>query len=182
MLILTKSALVIIIGFILSTILGTIIVPILKKNNAEQRLSVYLQETHKSKSNTPTMGGLIFIIPVIIIMALLFVLKKIEINYNIIIVLFTFLSYSFIGFLDDYLIIKRNNNKGLSVSQKFIMQVIIIQVVIIPSINNNVLIVLFIDSFKIPIKLLVFLFIFKLLFKLINLSFLLNNPKIILDI
>jgi len=125
LLILTKSALAIIIGFILSVIFGSLIIPILKSKKAEQRLSVYLEETHKSKKNTPTMGGLIFIIPVLIIMFLLFIFKKIELNYSVVIVLFTFLSYFVIGFLDDYLIIKRNNNKGLSISQKFIMQVII---------------------------------------------------------
>ena len=125
MMILTKSALVLMIGFILSVIMGTIILPILKKSKAEQRLSIYLQDAHRSKSSTPTMGGLIFIIPVVIIMILLMIFKKIEINYSLIIVLFTFISYSIIGFLDDFLIIKRNNNKGLSVTQKFLMQVFV---------------------------------------------------------
>lgn len=123
--ILTKSAIVIMIGFILSVTLGSILLPFLKKIKAEQRLSVYLKETHKSKNNTPTMGGLIFILPVLLIMSLLFIFNKIELNYNLIIVLFTFIAYFIIGFLDDYLIIKRNNNQGLSIKQKFIMQVII---------------------------------------------------------
>jgi len=122
---LTKSALIIMIGFILAMILGSIILPFLKKIKAEQRLSVYLEEAHRSKSNTPTMGGLIFIIPVIMIMFLLLLFKKIEINYSLIIVMFTFIGYFIIGFLDDYLIIKRKNNKGLSVKQKFLMQVFI---------------------------------------------------------
>jgi len=122
---LTKSALVIMIGFILAMTLGSIILPFLKKIKAEQRLSVYLEEAHRSKSNTPTMGGLIFIIPVIIIMILLLIFKKIEINYSLIIVMFTFIGYFIIGILDDYLIIKRKNNKGLSVKQKFLMQVFI---------------------------------------------------------
>ena len=102
MMILTKSALVLMIGFILSVIMGTIILPILKKSKAEQRLSIYLQDAHRSKSSTPTMGGLIFIIPVVIIMILLMIFKKIEINYSLLIVLFTFISYSIIGFLDDF--------------------------------------------------------------------------------
>jgi len=125
MIILTKSAMVIMIGFILSVIMGSIVLPILKKIKAEQRLSVYLQEAHRNKNSTPTMGGLIFIIPVILIMILLIIFNKIEINYSLLIVLFTFISYSIIGFLDDYLIIKKNNNNGLSVSQKFLMQVFI---------------------------------------------------------
>lgn len=123
--ILTKSALVMMVGFILSVITGYIILPILKKLKINQRLSIYLEETHKSKSNTPTMGGLIFIIPVIIIVILMLIFKKIELNYNFIIVIFTFISYSLIGFIDDYLIIKRNNNKGLTSKQKFLLQVVI---------------------------------------------------------
>ena len=125
MMILTKSALIMMSCFILAMVSGIIILPILKKFKAEQRLSVYLQVSHKQKSNTPTMGGLIFIIPVIIIMVLMILLKKIEINYSLIIVMVTFISYFIIGFLDDYLIIKRNNNKGLSVKQKFLMQVFV---------------------------------------------------------
>ena len=37
----------------------------------------------------------------------------------------TFISYSIIGFIDDYLIIKRNNNKGLTENQKFLMQLFV---------------------------------------------------------
>lgn len=125
MMILTKSAIVMMSCFILSMILGSVILPIFKKIKAEQRLSVYLQESHKQKSNTPTMGGLIFVIPVIIVMILMIILNKIELNYSLIIVMMTFISYFIIGFLDDYLIIKRNNNKGLSVKQKFLMQVFV---------------------------------------------------------
>lgn len=121
--ILTKSALVMMVGFILSMIVGYVILPILRKNKAEQRLSIYLQDSHKQKSNTPTMGGLIFIIPVIVVMLLMILLNKVEVNYSLIIVLVTFVGYFIIGFLDDYLIIKKNNNKGLSVKQKFLMQV-----------------------------------------------------------
>ena len=125
MIILTKSALLVMVGFIFSVIMGIFILPILKKLKCEQRLSDYLKDSHRSKSSTPTMGGLIFIIPTIMIVMFLMILKKININYSLIIVIFTFISYSIIGFLDDYLIIKRNNNKGLSVSQKFLMQIIV---------------------------------------------------------
>lgn len=122
--ILTKSALILMSSFILSIVIGFILIPILK-NKAKQRLSIYLKETHKTKEKVPTMGGIIFIIPILIIMTLLLILKKIEFNYSILIVLFTFISYSIIGFIDDYLIIKRNNNKGLTEKQKFLMQLFV---------------------------------------------------------
>lgn len=121
---LVKSSFVLMSSFILSILLGFIIIPILKKN-ANQRISIYLKETHKNKDKTPTMGGVIFIIPVILIMLILMLLKKIELNYSLILVIFTFLSYSLIGFIDDFLIIKNNNNKGLSEKAKFLLQLVI---------------------------------------------------------
>ena len=67
MLILTKSIMAMMIGFIFATIIGLTIIPLLKKLHASQSLSIYLQRTHKSKEGTPTMGGLIFIISTILI-------------------------------------------------------------------------------------------------------------------
>ena len=125
MLILTKSVMAMMIGFILAALSGLIIIPILKKLHASQSLSVYLQRAHSSKEGTPTMGGLIFIIPTILITLIFLYLKKIEITYTLIIIIFTFLSYGIIGFIDDYLIIKRHNNKGLTKGQKFTLQVIV---------------------------------------------------------
>ena len=115
----TKIILTMMFSLILSILLGLILIPILKKIKAGQNLSIYLRNTHLNKEGTPTMGGLIFIIPTLIVMLFL---KK---TSSFIIVLFTFISYSILGFIDDYLIIKRHNNDGLSESAKFILQVII---------------------------------------------------------
>lgn len=125
MLILTKSVLILVISFILSVLIGLVLIPILRKFKASQSLSIYLEERHKSKKGTPTMGGLIFIITPIIVITILYLLDKIELSFNFIIIIFTFLAYSLIGFIDDYLIIKRHNNKGLTEGQKFFMQVIV---------------------------------------------------------
>ena len=125
MIILTKVVIVMMVSLILSIITGIILIPILKKLKAGQRLSQYLEERHKEKSGTPTMGGLIFILPVILVMLSMYLFNKINLNSTIIIVVFTFLAYSFIGFIDDFLIIKRKNNNGLSECSKFILQIVI---------------------------------------------------------
>ena len=125
MLILTKSIMAMMISFIFAVITALIIIPILKKLHASQTLSIYLQRTHKAKEGTPTMGGLIFIIPTITITLIFALLNKIEITYTLIIILFTFISYAVIGLIDDYLIIKRHNNKGLTKNQKFSLQVLV---------------------------------------------------------
>ena len=122
---LTKVAFVVMLSFILSIVLGFLIIPFLKKKKLDQILNRYLEEAHKKKSGTPTMGGIIFILPTILIILFLLLLNIIELNYSLIIVLFTFLSYSLIGFIDDYLIIIKNNNNGLSESSKFVLQLFV---------------------------------------------------------
>lgn len=124
MLTLTKSLLALMIGFLLSTAFGLIAIPLLKKIKASQRINVYV-ENHQNKSGTPTMGGLIFIIPTIITTIILIAMNKIEFSVNLLIVLFVLISYSLIGFLDDYLSIKQNQNKGLSQLQKLFLQFIV---------------------------------------------------------
>lgn len=125
MLILTKSMLSMMIGFILSVVSGVLLIPVLRKLKADQRVSIYLEEAHKKKNGTPTMGGIIFIFPTILTIFLLYLMNKIELSYSLFIVLFSFLGYGLIGFIDDYLIVKRHNNKGLTEGEKMIMQLVI---------------------------------------------------------
>ena len=124
MLTLTKSLFALMIGFLLSTAFGLIAIPLLKKIKAGQRINIYV-ENHQGKSGTPTMGGLIFIIPTIITTIILLLTNKIEFSVNLLIVMFVFISYGLIGFLDDYISIKQNQNKGLSQFQKLILQFIV---------------------------------------------------------
>ena len=71
------------------------------------------------------MGGFIFILPTVLSILLLYLLHKIGFSYSLSIVLFTFLGYALIGFIDDYLIIVKHNNKGLTEKAKMILQLII---------------------------------------------------------
>lgn len=125
MLMLTKSVLAMMIGFLLSALTGLVLIPILKKLKASQRISIYVKETHAKKSGTPTMGGLIFIIPTLVTTLILFLLGKMEFSTNLVIVVFVMLAYAIVGFIDDYLIIKRKSNLGLTEVQKFFGQIII---------------------------------------------------------
>ncbi len=125
MLILTKSVFALMIGFLTSVILGLILIPMLKKLNVGQRISVFVGENHKKKEGTPTMGGLIFILGTLITTAVLLLFGKMEYTNNLGIVLVVFIGYAVIGFLDDYLSIKRRNNEGLTEVQKLLGQVII---------------------------------------------------------
>lgn len=125
MLILAKAMIVVMIGMISSIVFGLILIPFLKKIKVRQKVSTYLENKHKEKEGTPTMGGLIFIIPTILTIILLLITKKIEFTENLFIVMFVFLSHAILGFIDDYLIIKRHNNEGLTEFQKLFGQLLI---------------------------------------------------------
>lgn len=125
MYLITKAILVLMISFLIAVFLGVSLIPILKKFKINQNLSIYLSDRHKNKKCTPTMGGLLFIGSTILTIIILFLMNKIDLTYNFCIILFVFISYSIIGFIDDYLIIKKKNNNGLSELSKLALQVII---------------------------------------------------------
>lgn len=125
MLILAKAMLATMIGFITSVIAGLIFIPLLKKLKIRQNVNVFLRGRHVEKTGTPTMGGIIFIIPTIISILILLLMNKINFSENLFIVLFVFISYAILGFIDDYLSIKRKNNEGLTEIQKLCGQLII---------------------------------------------------------
>lgn len=129
MLILAKTTLAIMMGFVISVITGFITIPILKKINFRQKINTLINKRHMQKQGTPTLGGVIFILPTIIALIMLYIKKSITISHNLVILIFVFLSYGAIGFIDDYLKIKRKDSisgsEGLKSWQKFVLQVLI---------------------------------------------------------
>ncbi len=125
MFVLTKSILALMIGFIISVILGYFLIPLLKKMHIGQRISIFVGQSHQKKNGVPTMGGLIFIIPTFLTIMFMYFTNKIHINSNLLIVLFVFIAYAFMGFLDDFMKLKKKQNEGLTEIQKLFGQVII---------------------------------------------------------
>ncbi len=125
MLILAKAAMALMLGFVLSIITGVILIPLLRKLHFGQSVSLTLGERHLKKNGTPTIGGLIFIIPTIISLLLLWFRGSMEMTSNLMIVLFVFISYALLGLADDLLKIVFKNNKGLSIMFKLLMQTVI---------------------------------------------------------
>lgn len=125
MLILAKAAMAMMLGFVISIVSGLVLIPLLKRMHIGQNVSTTIHERHLKKNGTPTMGGLIFIIPVIISLILLYLNGSISVSSNLTILLFVFLSYAGLGFWDDYLKVKFKNNAGLSIATKFLIQMVI---------------------------------------------------------
>lgn len=125
MLILAKAAMAMMLGFVISIICGLIIIPLLRKKNIGQFVSSLIHVRHQDKNGTPTMGGVIFIIPVVISIILLIIRGSITFNSNLAILLFVFLAYALLGFIDDFTKIYKKKNAGLSMVSKFLAQMFI---------------------------------------------------------
>lgn len=110
----------IVLSFILSFALSLMILPLLKKLKAGQYILGYVKE-HKSKSGTPTMGGIAFITAIIVVWLCMFGVD----NSRAILTLAITGGYAIVGFLDDFLKISRKENEGLKPYQKIIFQVVI---------------------------------------------------------
>lgn len=104
------------IGIIVSNILGPILIPVLHKLKFGQNIREDGPRSHLKKAGTPTIGGLIFIISTTI--AALVVCSK---DTKAMVVLFSFLAFAFVGFLDDILKIIHKQNLGLKAWQKMVL-------------------------------------------------------------
>lgn len=124
MLILAKAMLALMIGFILSIVSGLILIPFLKKLKIGQHVSLFVDK-HLKKEGIPTMGGFIFIFPTIVTIIILLLTNRLVWSNNLFIILFVFLAYGFLGFIDDFLKVKRGNNEGLSEMAKLFGQLVI---------------------------------------------------------
>lgn len=125
MLILAKASMATMLGFVFSILCAIILIPLLRSFHIGQKVSLTLGERHLKKDGIPTMGGFIFIIPVIVSLFLLYVKGSIELNHNLIILVFVFLAYAALGFVDDYLKVKFKNNAGLKITTKLLIQMLI---------------------------------------------------------
>ncbi len=109
-----------IMGFIFSIILGPIFIPILHKLKFGQNIRKEGPKSHQKKSGTPTMGGLIFFISV----ATTMLIMGHKLMDKEMIILYSFLAFGFIGFLDDILKIIHKDNLGLKAAQKMILLIL----------------------------------------------------------
>lgn len=110
----------VIISFVISVVLCPIIIPFLKKLKFGQFVRDEGPESHLKKAGTPTMGGLIILIS-IILTSLLYIFRY----KNIIPVLFVTVGFGLIGFLDDYIKVVMKRSLGLKAWQKMLGQILV---------------------------------------------------------
>jgi phospho-N-acetylmuramoyl-pentapeptide-transferase len=110
-----------VVSFIMVLLLGPVVIPALKRFKFGQNIREEGPKSHLKKSGTPVMGGIMFIIAILITS---FVITS-KVNGILIIAIVTTLGYGLIGFLDDTIKIKRKRNLGLRAYQKLIGQIIL---------------------------------------------------------
>ena len=101
-------------------VLSPIVIPFLKKLKFGQFVRDDGPETHLKKSGTPTMGGLIILLSLVI--TSLFYMKDYP---DILPVLFVTLGFGLIGFLDDYIKVVMKRSLGLRAWQKMLGQFVV---------------------------------------------------------
>ena len=106
--------------------------PLLRKLNYGQNIRSLGPKEHLKKSGTPTMGGIIMLLCILIFYSLLLIEFKYFFHVDLFKSLFLIIPiimYAVIGFIDDYLIIGKHNNEGIKPSLKFILQLIIAAII-----------------------------------------------------
>ena len=125
--------LAIVIAAVITGLLGYFMVPFLHKIKFGQTIREVGPSWHKNKQGTPTMGGLMFIIgssvAAVICIAFLWLNGGAETQLMLVKVMAGALmavGFGIVGFLDDYISIKKHRNLGLTEIQKHILQFIIV--------------------------------------------------------
>lgn len=110
----------VLISFVLSLLMGPVVIPFLRKLKMGQTERVEGVQSHLKKAGTPTMGGVIILGSVLL--TSVFYIKDYP---KIIPVLFVTLGFGLIGFLDDYLKVVMKRSDGLFPKQKMALQIVV---------------------------------------------------------
>lgn len=122
----------VVLSFVISVILCPIVISFLKKLKFGQYEREEGLESHKSKSGTPTMGGMIILASMLV--TSLFFVK----DYSMVApILFVTLGFGLVGFLDDYIKVVMKRNLGLTEIQKTMGQLIVTTVFVVYLFNYS---------------------------------------------
>lgn len=109
----------------ITLLIGNPLIRFLQTLNMKQTIRVDGPKEHiKKKSNIPTIGGLIFLIPLIIFSCFALLTQKTFLNLDFIVVVCSTITMGGLGFIDDYLKVTKKHNKGISGWTKLLIQLI----------------------------------------------------------
>ena len=109
-----------VLSFVLSLILCKILIPVLRKLKFGQQVREEGNPEHLKKQGTPTMGGIAFL-AAILITCVIYVFGKPEFLPALLLTM----AFGIIGFLDDFIKIRKHRSEGLKAWQKFLCQLLV---------------------------------------------------------
>lgn len=112
------------VSFLITVILSPILIPVLRRMKFGQSIREEGPQSHQKKSGTPTMGG-VMIVVAIIIATLVMSVKVSLLTVEVGVLLFVTFAYGLLGFLDDYIKVVLKRNLGLTSKQKLLGQIVI---------------------------------------------------------
>lgn len=110
-------------GFVLSVLLGYVLIPKLRELRIGQHIREEVQ-AHKKKAGTPTMGGIFFILAIIIARGAVSLVEGGRPAKEEFLILGLTLAYGFIGFIDDFRQIRLGRSLGLRAREKMALQLL----------------------------------------------------------
>jgi len=114
----------IILAFLITVLLSPMFIPFLRKLKFGQSIREEGPKSHQKKSGTPTMGGIMILISIII--TTLFMTNKFaELSVETYLLLIVTIGFGILGFLDDFIKVVLKRNLGLTSKQKLLGQIII---------------------------------------------------------
>lgn len=105
---------------IISLVIGKFFIPMLRKKSIGQNIRDDGPQSHLAKQGTPTMGGIIFILTILILVGVFRMW-----NAAIGITLLSMLGFGAIGFIDDFFKLMLKRSLGLTAKQKIVLQIIL---------------------------------------------------------
>ena len=119
-----------IVALLIVLISGPILIPILHKMKFGQSIRQEGPKSHQAKTGTPTMGGLMIMVAIVISTCLFA-----KLNMEVCLALFVMLGHCVIGFLDDYIKVVLKRNLGLKAKQKLFGQIVMALIVTYVGVN-----------------------------------------------
>ncbi len=121
-----KLAAATVLTFIFTLLIAPWVLSMLRRRHASQHILEIGPKWHETKEGTPTMGGIMFIIPMTLVWLILGAQNILRGDYRLLFAVVFALLCGLIGFLDDSVKIFKARNKGLTVRQKTMLLMVII--------------------------------------------------------